>query len=73
MKTPYYIFIFVGYICFGVGMLTGQALASKPIVWIAIMIIAGINCVVMCIPLRKKKLPVRRASRVAPRKLKAVR
>jgi hypothetical protein len=77
MKPPY-ILVFVGYACFGVGMLLGQALGNS-IWWIVATVVAGLSCIVMLVPFyrskpRKKRLPVRRASRVArPRNVRLVR
>ncbi|HEX3643699.1 MAG TPA: hypothetical protein VHV10_20610 [Ktedonobacteraceae bacterium] len=65
MRPPY-ILIFVGYACFGVGMLLGQALGNS-VWWIVATVIVGLACMLMLIPFHrtpaKKKLPVRRASR----------
>ena len=77
MKTPYYILVFVGYACFGVGMLLGSALHDT-VWWIVATVIVGLACIVLLVPFhrkpRKKKLPVRRASRVArPRNVQETR
>lgn len=67
MKTPY-ILVFVGYACFGVGMLLGQALGNS-VWWIVATVIVGLACMLMLIPFHrkpaKKKLPRRRNVRIA--------
>jgi uncharacterized membrane protein YccC len=66
MKTPY-ILVFVGYACFGVGMLLGQALGNS-VWWIVATVIVGLACMLMLIPFHhkpvKKKLPRRRNVRI---------
>jgi hypothetical protein len=66
MKTGY-LLVFVGYFCFGIGLLLGQALAQRPVYWIVALILAGLACMAILISLhrpRKKRLPVRRGSRL---------
>jgi uncharacterized membrane protein YccC len=66
MRTPY-ILVFVGYACFGVGMLLGQALGNS-VWWIVATVIVGLACMLMLIPFHrkpvKKKLPRRRNVRL---------
>jgi hypothetical protein len=78
MKTAY-ILVFVGYACFGVGMLLGEALAGT-IWWIVTAIVAGLACILILALFtprkpRKKKLPPmkKRASRVARHNVRLVR
>jgi len=73
---PHHVYLATAYATFLLGMITGIALAHNPVLWIATIIIATIAIGLMGVPLikpRKKRLPVRRASRVKPRNVKAVR
>ena len=59
--------ILIGYSCFGVGMLIGPTLAGT-VWWILATIIAAIACLGICVLInrkpRKKRLPVRKGSRL---------
>jgi uncharacterized membrane protein len=59
LKTPY-ILIFVGFVCFGIGMLLGQALGYS-VWWVVALVAMAIGCMALLhVPIRCKKLPVRR-------------
>jgi hypothetical protein len=75
---PHHIMLLTAYLTFALGMVIGTALAHSPVLWIAAIVLVTIIIVLMgwisyaTIKPRKKRLPVRRASRVAS-KLKVVR
>ena len=58
-----HILVFTSYVCFGIGMLLGENLAGT-VWWIVALVSTGVGCVVMMLPLnrKKKRLPVRRSS-----------
>jgi hypothetical protein len=64
---PHHITLLTCYLTFLVGMITGAALAHNPVLWIATIVLSALAIGLMGMPLimpRKKRLPVRRASRV---------
>ena len=75
--NTYHIALFTCYTTFLVGMVAGAALARSPLMWIVLIILTAIAVGLMGYfatkKPRKKRLPVRRASRVVRRNVRLVR
>ena len=76
---PHHVMLLTAYLTFLTGMVIGTALAHSPVLWIATIVLVTIIIGLMgwisyaTIKPRKKRLPVRRASRVVRRNMKVVR